>query len=153
PFLKRRQMPKDQIPYPSDALKAVLEKTLGVPIFQEQVMQIAIVAAGFTAGEADQLRRSMAQWNRGGTLDKFQEKLLAGMRAKGYDSAFAESIWSQIEGFGEYGFPESHSASFALLTYDSSYLKCHQPAAFFAGLINSQPMGFYQPAQLLETAK
>jgi error-prone DNA polymerase len=152
PYLKRRLAP-ELVEYPNPKLKEVLKKTLGVPIFQEQVMQIAIVAANFTAGEADQLRRSMAQWNRGGTLDKFQEKLLAGMRANGYDSAFAESIWSQIEGFGEYGFPESHSASFALLTYISSYLKCHQPAAFFAGLINSQPMGFYQPAQLLETAK
>lgn len=116
-------------------------------------MQIAITAAGFSAGEADLLRRSMAAWNRAGTLQRFKEKLLQGMSARGYDLAFAESIYRQIEGFGEYGFPESHSASFALLTYLSSYLKCHWPAAFIAGLINSQPMGFYQPAQLLEEAK
>jgi error-prone DNA polymerase len=152
PYLKRRHAPH-LVTYPSPALESVLAKTLGVPIFQEQVMQIAIVAAGFTAGEADQLRRSMAAWNRSGTMERFRQKLLDGMLSKGYDRSFAESIYKQIEGFGEYGFPESHSASFALLTYCSSYLKCHHPAAFFAGLINSQPMGFYQPAQLLEAAK
>lgn len=153
PYLKRRQLPKDSIPYPSPALKKVLEKTLGVPIFQEQVMQIAIVAAGFSAGEADQLRRSMAAWHRSGKMEQFRNKLIDGMRERGYTEKFAEQIFKQIEGFGEYGFPESHSASFALLTYLSSYLKCHHPAAFIAGLINSQPMGFYQPAQLLEQAK
>jgi len=124
-----------------------------VPIFQEQVMQIAVVAAGFSPGEADQLRRAMGAWQRSGKMEMYQQKLMDGMRARGYSEAFAEAIYKQIEGFGEYGFPESHSASFALLTYVSSWLKCHHPAAFFAGLINSQPMGFYQPAQLLEQAK
>jgi error-prone DNA polymerase len=131
----------------------VLEKTRGVPIFQEQVMQIAVVAAGFTPGEADQLRRAMGAWQRSGKMELYQQKLMDGMRTKGYSEEFAAAIYRQIEGFGEYGFPESHSASFALLTYVSSYLKCHHPAAFFAALINSQPMGFYQPAQLLEQAK
>jgi error-prone DNA polymerase len=154
PFLKRRNKKEDEeIEYPSEALKPILSKTLGVPIFQEQVMQIAIVAAGFTPGEADELRRAMGAWNRSGKMSKYQDKLMTGMLAKGYKQEFAEQIFKQIEGFGEYGFPESHSASFALLTYLSSWLKCHQPAAFFAGLINSQPMGFYQPAQLLEQVK
>lgn len=153
PYLQRRRMRPEDVPYPNDELKQILRKTLGVPIFQEQVMQIAITAAGFTAGEADLLRRSMAAWNRSGAMHRFREKLLRGMRARGYEAEFAERIYKQIEGFGEYGFPESHSASFALLTYVSSYLKCHRPAAFVAGLINSQPMGFYQPAQLLEEAK
>lgn len=153
PYLKRRHMSKEEVPYPSDDLKPVLEKTRGVPIFQEQVMQIAVIAANFSAGEADQLRRAMGAWNRSGKMGIYRQKLMDGMRAKGYTEAFAEQIYKQIEGFGEYGFPESHSASFALLTYLSSWLKCHRPAAFFAGLINSQPMGFYQPAQLLEQAK
>ncbi|HEX7116688.1 MAG TPA: error-prone DNA polymerase [Steroidobacter sp.] len=153
PYLERRRLPPEQVPYPNEELKAILRKTLGVPIFQEQVMQLAIVAAGFTPGEADLLRRSMAAWNRSGTLERFREKLIQGMCRRGYEPDFAERIYRQIEGFGEYGFPESHSASFALLTYLSSYLKCHWPAAFIAGLINSQPMGFYQPAQLLEEAK
>jgi error-prone DNA polymerase len=152
PYLKRRLDPS-AVEYPSDELKDVLKKTLGVPIFQEQVMQIAIKAAGFTPGQADLLRRSMAAWNRSGTMHLFKQQLLDGMQARGYTLEFAEQIFKQIEGFGEYGFPESHSASFALLTYFSSYLKCHWPAAFIAGLINSQPMGFYQPAQLLEEAK
>jgi error-prone DNA polymerase len=141
------------VPYASEALRPVLEKTRGVPIFQEQVMQIAVVAAGFTPGEADELRRAMGAWQRSGKMGMYREKLMAGMRQKGYSKEFAEQIFKQIEGFGEYGFPESHSASFALLTYCSSWLKCHRPAAFIAGLINSQPMGFYQPAQLLEQAK
>jgi error-prone DNA polymerase len=153
PYLQRRRMPEHEVPYPNDELREILKKTLGVPIFQEQVMQIAITAAGFSPGEADLLRRSMAAWNRSGTLQRFKEKLLQGMQSRGYSADFAERIYKQIEGFGEYGFPESHSASFALLTYFSSYLKCHWPAAFIAGLINSQPMGFYQPAQLLEEAK
>ncbi len=152
PYLKRRLDPS-AVTYPSAELEEVLRKTLGVPIFQEQVMQIAIKAAGFTPGQADLLRRSMAAWNRSGTMHLFREQLLEGMQARGYSLQFAEQIFKQIEGFGEYGFPESHSASFALLTYFSSYLKCHYPAAFIAGLINSQPMGFYQPAQLLEEAK
>ncbi|HLS80019.1 MAG TPA: error-prone DNA polymerase, partial [Steroidobacter sp.] len=153
PYLERRRMRAEDIEYPNEELQAILQKTLGVPIFQEQVMQIAITAAGFSAGEADLLRRSMAAWNRSGTLEKFRAKLLEGMCARGYDREFAESIYRQIQGFGEYGFPESHSASFALLTYLSSYLKHHWPAAFIAGLINSQPMGFYKPAQLIEEAK
>jgi error-prone DNA polymerase len=153
PYLQRRHLPPEEVSYPSEELRPVLEKTRGVPIFQEQVMQIAVVAAGFTPGEADQLRRAMGAWQRSGNMGTYQQKLMDGMRAKGYAEAFAEAIYKQIEGFGEYGFPESHSASFALLTYVSSYLKYHHPAAFFTGLINSQPMGFYQPAQLLEQAK
>ncbi len=153
PYLQRRDLPEDEVPYPSEELRPVLAKTRGVPIFQEQVMQIAIVAAGFSAGEADQLRRAMGAWQRSGRMNLYQQKLMDGMRAHGYSETFAEQIYKQIEGFGEYGFPESHSASFALLTYVSSWLKQHRPAAFFAGLINSQPMGFYQPAQLLEQAK
>ena len=153
PYLKRRHLPPEEVSYPSEALRPVLEKTRGVPIFQEQVMQIAVVAAGFSPGEADELRRAMGAWQRSGNMNMYQRKLMDGMREKGYSEAFAEQIYRQIEGFGEYGFPESHSASFALLTYVSSYLKYHHPAAFFAGLINSQPMGFYQPAQLLEQAK
>jgi error-prone DNA polymerase len=153
PYLKRRHLREDEVEYPSDDLKPILSKTRGVPIFQEQVMQIAIVAADFTPGEADELRRAMGAWNRSGKMSKYRQQLTDGMRAKGYSDAFVEQIYKQIEGFGEYGFPESHSASFAILTYFSSWLKCHRPAAFFAGLINSQPMGFYQPAQLLEQAK
>lgn len=153
PYLARRDMQEQDIPYPSDALKSVLRRTRGVPIFQEQVMQIAIVAAGFTPGEADALRRAMGAWHRSGKMSAYRRKLLEGMRKNGYSEAYAEQIYKQIEGFGEYGFPESHSASFALLAYFSAWLKCHHPAAFFAGLINSQPMGFYQPAQLLEQAK
>jgi error-prone DNA polymerase len=153
PYLQRRNMKPEEIPYPSEELRPILAKTLGVPIFQEQVMQIAVVAAGFTPGEADALRRAMGAWQRSGKMHFYKERLLDGMRAKGYSDEFAAQIYKQIEGFGEYGFPESHSASFALLTYKSSWLKRHRPAAFFAGLINSQPMGFYQPAQLLEQAK
>jgi len=152
PFLKSRAHP-ERVVYPSKDLEEVLKRTLGVPIFQEQVMQIAIVGAGFTPGEADQLRRSMASWQRTGTLDRFRQKLIDGMLARNYTLEFAERIYKQIKGFAEYGFPESHSASFALLTYYSSYFKCHYPAAFFAALINSQPMGFYEPRQLLEAAK
>lgn len=153
PYLQRRSMKAEDVPYASEDLRPVLAKTRGVPIFQEQVMQIAIVAANFTPGEADQLRRAMGAWQRSGKMSLYREKLMSGMLAKNYSRDFAEQIYKQIEGFGEYGFPESHSASFALLTYFSSWLKCHQPAAFFAGLINSQPMGFYQPAQLLEQVK
>jgi len=152
PYLKSRRHP-ELVTYASAALEGVLKRTLGVPIFQEQVMQIAIVAAGFTAGEADQLRRSMAAWQRSGNMERFRQKLLDGMLARNYTREFAERIYKQIQGFAEYGFPESHSASFALLTYYSSYLKRHYPAAFFAALINSQPMGFYAPRQLLEAAK
>ena len=149
PYLQRREDPKN-VSYPSEALKAVLQRTLGVPIFQEQVMQIAIVAAGFTPGEADGLRRAMAAWKRRGGLTPYRERLLGGMAKNGYRSEFAEQIYKQILGFGEYGFPESHAASFALLTYISCWLKCHEPAAFAAALINSQPMGFYAPAQITQ---
>ena len=152
PYLRRRQG-KEPVTYPSEAVRSVLERTLGVPIFQEQVMQLAIVAAGFSAGEADHLRRSMAAWRRKGGLEKFEERLIEGMAARGYHEAFARQIYQQILGFGEYGFPESHSASFSLLVYISCWLKRYHPAAFTAALINSQPMGFYAPAQLVADAK
>ncbi len=157
PYLARRnlvsQSRRSEVNYPNEAVKKVLERTLGVPIFQEQVMQLAMVAAGFSAGEADQLRRSMAAWKRRGGLDKFEHKLLSGMSARGYSEVFAKQIVRQIQGFGEYGFPESHSASFALLAYASSWLKCYHHAAFTCALLNSQPMGFYAPAQLIQDAK
>jgi error-prone DNA polymerase len=152
PYLRRRRG-EEPVAYPSADVKRVLERTLGVPIFQEQVMELAIVAAGFTAGEADRLRRSMAAWKRSGGLEPFEERLKSGMRANGYSAQFAEAIYRQILGFGEYGFPESHSASFALLVYVSSWIKCHYPAAFCAALLNSQPMGFYAPAQLVQDAR
>ena len=152
PYLKRRQNP-GAVEYPSEKLKSVLGRTLGVPLFQEQVIEIAQVAADFTAGEADQLRRSMAAWKRDGGLEPQRERLTSGMLANGYTQAFADQIFEMIKGFGSYGFPESHSASFALLAYVSAYLKCHHPAAFFAALVNSQPMGFYAPAQLIRTAQ
>jgi error-prone DNA polymerase len=151
PYLRRRQG-LEPVSYPSEALKTALGRTLGVPIFQEQVMQVAILAAGFTPGEADQLRRAMAAWKRKGGLDKYYDRIVGGMLQRGYDSEFAESIFQQIHGFGEYGFPESHAASFALLVYASSWLKCHEPAAFLAAMLNSQPMGFYSPSQLLQDA-
>jgi error-prone DNA polymerase len=143
----------ESVTYPSDEVKTVLERTLGVPIFQEQVMQLAIVTAGFTPGEADRLRRAMAAWHRKGGLESFQERLISGMQARGYTAEFAKQIFQQIRGFGEYGFPESHSASFALLVYVSAWLKCHEPAAFTCALLNSQPMGFYAPAQLIADAR
>ncbi len=152
PYLRRRQG-KEDVTYPSAAVKSVLERTLGVPIFQEQVMQLAIVAAGFTPGEADQLRRSMAAWRRRGGLEKFEQRLVDGMGERGYREEFARAIFEQIKGFGEYGFPESHSASFALLVYVSCWLKHYEPAAFCGALINSQPMGFYAPAQLVADAR
>ena len=134
-------------------LARALERTLGVPIFQEQVMQLAIVAAGFTPGEADQLRRAMAAWKRKGGLEPFRDRLYQGMAERGYPQAFAEQIYQQILGFGEYGFPESHSASFALLAYVSSWLKHYEPAAFLAGMLNSQPLGFYSASQLVQDAQ
>ncbi len=149
PYLRRRNG-EEAVDYPSDDVKGVLQRTLGVPIFQEQVMQLAVVAAGFTPGEADQLRRAMAAWKRRGGLGPFEDKLIAGMRERGYEEQFARQIFRQIEGFGEYGFPESHSASFALLVYVSCWLKCHEPAAFTAALLNSQPMGFYSASQLTQ---
>jgi error-prone DNA polymerase len=152
PYLRRKQG-LEKPSYPSKAVEGVLERTLGVPIFQEQVMQLAVVAAGFTPGEADQLRRSMAAWQRRGGLEHFEQRLTAGMLARGYEKSFAEAIFRQIRGFGEYGFPESHAASFALLVYSSAWLKCHEPAAFTCALINSQPMGFYAPAQLVRDAR
>ena len=152
PYLKAREHP-DQVTYPSPALKEVLKRTLGIPIFQEQVMQIAMVAAGFSAGEADDLRRSMAAWKRKGGVHKFYDRLVSGMTERGYTAEFAQNIFKQIEGFGEYGFPESHAASFALLTYVSCWLKQHEPAAFLTALLNSQPMGFYAPSQLVQDAK
>jgi error-prone DNA polymerase len=152
PFLRRRSE-KEPVTYPSEAVKGVLERTLGVPIFQEQVMQLAMVAAGFTPGEADQLRRAMAAWKRRGGVDRFEQKLLDGMRERNYEEDFARSIIAQIRGFSDYGFPEAHAASFALLAYVSAWLKRHHPAAFTAALLNSQPMGFYGPAQLLRDAR
>ena len=152
PYLRRRQG-LEPVSYPSAAVEAVLRRTLGVPIFQEQVMQLAMVAAGFTPGEADRLRRSMAAWKRKGGLEPFEEKLKEGMRRNGYAQDFADRLFRQILGFGEYGFPESHSASFALLVYVSAWLKRHRPAAFLAALLNSQPMGFYAPAQLVQDAR
>lgn len=151
PYLQRRMgQVKPHIPR---GLEKALERTLGVPIFQEQVMQVVIDAADFTPGEADQLRRSMAAWKRKGGLEKYQERIVGGMLKNGYDEAFALQICQQIQGFGEYGFPESHAASFALLTYASSWLKCHEPAAFLCALLNSLPMGFYSASQLVQDAK
>jgi error-prone DNA polymerase len=152
PYLRRRNG-EEAVDYPSEDVKGVLQRTLGVPIFQEQVMQLAVVAAGFTPGEADRLRRAMAAWKRRGGLGPFEEKLIKGMRERGYQEEFARQIFRQIEGFGEYGFPESHSASFALLVYVSSWLKHHEPAAFTAALLNSQPMGFYSASQLTQDAR
>jgi error-prone DNA polymerase len=152
PYLRRRQK-LEPVSYPSEQLKIALERTLGVPIFQEQVMQVAILAAGFTPGEADQLRRAMAAWKRKGGLEKYYDRIVNGMRERGYEQSFAEAIFEQIKGFGEYGFPESHAASFALLVYASSWLKCHEPEAFLAAMLNSQPMGFYSPSQLVQDAR
>ncbi len=149
PYLRRRNG-EEVVDYPSEDVKSVLQRTLGVPIFQEQVMQLAVVAAGFTPGEADRLRRAMAAWKRRGGLGPFEDKLISGMRERGYDEGFARQIFRQIEGFGEYGFPESHSASFALLVYVSGWLKRHEPAAFTCALLNSQPMGFYSASQLVQ---
>ena len=152
PYLRRR-MGLEAVTYPNEAIRAVLQKTLGVPIFQEQAMRLAVVAAGFTPGEADQLRRAMGAWRRPGVIDEFRQKLLQGMQDRGLSLQFAEQVFQQIRGFGEYGFPESHAASFALLVYVSAWLKHHYPAAFVAALINSQPMGFYAPAQLVRDAR
>ena len=152
PYLRRRQG-KEAVTFPKEELRQVLGKTLGVPLFQEQAMNIAIVAAGFTPGEADRLRRAMATFKRVGTIGSFQAKMVEGMVANGYDRAFAEHCFKQIEGFGEYGFPESHAASFALLVYVSCWLKCHYPDVFCAAILNAQPMGFYAPAQLIRDAR
>jgi error-prone DNA polymerase len=149
PFLRRRQG-KEVATYPNDAIREVFERTLGVPLFQEQVMRVAMVAAGYNAGEADQLRRSMAAWKRHGNMDRHHDKIIRGMLANGYSAAFAEETFQQILGFSGYGFPESHAASFALLTYASCWLKCHEPAAFTCALLNAQPMGFYSASQLTQ---
>jgi error-prone DNA polymerase len=148
PYLRRRSG-QEPVIYPSRIVEEVLSKTLGVPLFQEQVMRLAMVAAGFTAGEADQLRRAMGAWRRSGVIDKFRAKLRDGMVANGLPGNFADQLYEQIKGFGEYGFPEAHAASFALLAYVSAWMKCHHPAAFATALLNSQPMGFYQPAQIV----
>ncbi len=152
PYLRRRQG-LETVEYANDEVRAVLERTLGIPIFQEQVIELAMVAAGFSPGEADQLRRAMAAWQRRGGLEPFEDKLIQGMLARGHPREFAERIFNQIKGFGEYGFPESHAASFALLVYVSAWLKRHAPAAFYCGLLNSQPMGFYAPSQLVQDAR
>ena len=152
PYLRRRQN-LEEVSYPSPELEAVLKKTLGVPLFQEQAMKIAIVAAGFTPSEADQLRRAMATFRRSGTIQTLQEKMIEGMVANGYPREFAERCFHQIEGFGEYGFPESHAASFALLVYDSCWMKCRYPDVFVAAMLNAQPLGFYAPAQLVRDAR
>ncbi|MSQ91681.1 MAG: error-prone DNA polymerase [Gammaproteobacteria bacterium] len=152
PYLRRRSG-QEPVAYPGPEVREVLSRTLGVPIFQEQVMQLAIVAAGFTPGEADRLRRAMAAWKRKGSLVPFEQRLVEGMRARGYDEGFARQVFQPILGFGEYGFPESHAASFAFLVYVSAWLKHHEPAAFCCALLNSQPMGFYAPAQLVRDAR
>jgi error-prone DNA polymerase len=151
PFLRRRKG-LEPIDYPPE-LEHVFKRTLGVPLFQEQVMQLAITAAGYSPGEADQLRRSMAAWKRHGGLEAHRERLMTGMLARGYTREFGETLFEQIKGFGSYGFPESHAASFALITYASCWLKCHEPAAFAASVINSMPMGFYTPDQLIQDAR
>ena len=152
PYLRRRQG-LEPVSYASHGVRRVLERTLGIPIFQEQVIELAMVAAGFSAGEADQLRRAMAAWKKRGGLDHFEAKLVNGMLERGHSEEFAQRIFNQMKGFGEYGFPESHAASFALLVYISAWLKRHQPAAFYCGLLNSLPMGFYSPSQLVQDAQ
>lgn len=151
PYLRRRHG-DEPVSYPSEEVKSVLSRTMGVPIFQEQVIQLAMVAAGFTGGEADQLRRAMASWKKNGKLRQFRTKLIEGMTLRGYEESFAEQIFEQICGFGEYGFPESHSASFAVLAYASAWLKYYFPVEFYVGLLNSWPMGFYSPSQLIQDA-
>jgi error-prone DNA polymerase len=152
PYLRRREG-KEPVTYASEDVKKVLERTMGVSIFQEQVMQLAVVAAGFTPGEADKLRRAMASWRRRGGIGPFRDKLVNGMLERGYAREYAEQIYQQIQGFGEYGFPESHAASFALLVYVSSWLKRHEPAAFACALLNSQPLGFYSTSAIVQDAK
>ena len=152
PYLRRRSE-KEDVEYPHPSLELVLEKTLGVPLFQEQVMRLAVVAADYTPGEADQLRRDMAAWHRTGRMERHRERLITRMQAKGIAPQFAERVFEQIRGFGEYGFPESHAASFALIAYATAWLKCHYPAEFACALLNAQPMGFYSPATIVEDAK
>jgi DNA polymerase III alpha subunit len=152
PYIRRRNG-EERVEFPSDALGEVLGKTLGVPLFQEQAMQIAIVGAGFTPEEADRLRRSLATFKKHGNVSEFRARFLRGMAKNGYEAGFAERCFSQIEGFGSYGFPESHAASFALLVYASAWIKCHHPGIFACALLNSQPMGFYAPAQIVRDAR
>ena len=152
PYLLRRKNPHAVV-YPSAELEPVLKRTLGVPLFQEQVMQVAITAAGFTPGEADELRRGMAAWKRRGGIEYFHERFVSGMLGKNYPLEFAEALFNQLRGFGSYGFPESHAASFALLTWFSCWLKCNEPAAFACALLNSQPLGFYAPSQIIQDAR
>jgi error-prone DNA polymerase len=152
PYLRRRSGEEPET-YPHPLLERALKKTLGVPIFQEQVMKIAVLVGGYTGGEADQLRRDMAAWKSSGRIDRHQDKLVGRMMDNGIDAEFAQRIFSQIRGFGEYGFPESHAASFALIAYVTSWLKCHHPAAFSCSLLNAQPMGFYAPSTIVEDAK
>lgn len=152
PYLRRRRG-EEAVDYPSEDLKAVFERTLGVPLFQEQVMKLAIVAAGYTAGEADQLRRAMAAWKRHGGMEHHRERIIRGMLERGYTAEFAARLFEQIKGFGSYGFPESHAASFAGIVYASCWLKCHEPAAFACALLNAQPMGFYGPSQIVQDAQ
>jgi error-prone DNA polymerase len=152
PYLRRRQR-KEDVTYPHELLRPVLERTLGVPLFQEQVMRLAMVVADYTPGEADQLRRDMAAWHRTGRMERHRERLITRMQAKGIAVEFAERVFEQIRGFGEYGFPESHAASFALIAYATAWLKCHYPAEFACSLLNAQPMGFYMPATIVEDAK
>ena len=152
PYLRRREG-KEAVIYPKPELEKVLGKTLGVPLFQEQAMRVAIACAGFTPSEADQLRRSMATFKHTGGVSKFRDKLISGMIANGYEREYAEQTFRQLEGFGSYGFPESHAASFALIAYASSWLKCHHPDVFCAALLNAQPMGFYAPAQIVRDAR
>ena len=152
PYLRRRQG-KEAVTYPHELLRPVLERTLGVPLFQEQVMRLAMVVADYTPGEADQLRRDMAAWHRTGRMERHRERLITRMQAKGIAVEFAERVFEQIRGFGEYGFPESHAASFALIAYATAWLKCHYPTEFACSLLNAQPMGFYMPATIVEDAK
>jgi len=152
PYLRRRNG-DERVSYPTPEIEEVLRKTLGVPLFQEQAMQLAVVAAGFTPGEADQLRRSMGAWRRSGEIERFRTRLIEGMQRQGLSPEYAERVFEQLRGFGSYGFPESHAASFALLVYVSAWLKRYHPAAYGAALINSQPMGFYAPAQLVRDAR
>ncbi len=152
PFIRRRNG-EEEVEFPSDALGQVLGKTLGVPLFQEQAMQIAIIGAGFSPEEADRLRRSLATFKKHGNVSEFHDRFMRGMLKNGYDEDFAARCFSQIEGFGSYGFPESHAASFALLVYASAWLKRHHPGIFACALLNSQPMGFYAPAQIVRDAR
>ena len=152
PYLRRREG-VEEVTYPHPSLEPVLKKTLGIPLFQEQVMKLAVVAADYTPGEADQLRRDMAAWRSRGRLEEHREKLVSRMLANGIEREFAERVYAQIQGFGEYGFPESHAASFALITYATAFMKCHYPVEFACSLLNSQPMGFYTPATIVDEAK